>query len=86
MPPRWRARIRARPHAILDLTHIPEQQEWEAAWSGRAGVEIAHWRHEEHPPRLFALLGEFYRGPSPYGQFFREDISYAGIGLHFSLR
>lgn len=63
-----------------------EQQEWEPAWSARAGVEIARWRHPDHPPRLFALLAEFYRGPSPYGQFFREDIHYAGVGLHFSLR
>lgn len=63
-----------------------EQQEWEPAWSARAGVEIARWRHPEHPPRLFAVLAEFYRGPSPYGQFFREDIQYFGIGLSFSLQ
>lgn len=62
-----------------------EQQEWDPAWSVRAGVEIARWRHPEHPPRLFALLAEYYRGPSPYGQFFREDIRYFGVGLHFSL-
>lgn len=63
-----------------------EQQEWEPAWSARAGVEIARWRHPEHPPRLFAVLAEFYRGPSPYGQFFREDIRYLGVGVHFSLQ
>jgi hypothetical protein len=62
-----------------------EQQEWTPAWSGRAGFEFAHWKHEEHPPRLFALLAEYYTGPSPYGQFFREDIRYFGVGLHFSL-
>jgi hypothetical protein len=26
-----------------------------------------------------------YNGPSPYGQFFQDDISYAGFGIHFSL-
>jgi hypothetical protein len=62
-----------------------EQQEWEPAWSGRAGLEIAHWRGAENPPRLFAVLAELYSGPSPYGQFFREDIRYIGVGLHFSL-
>jgi hypothetical protein len=28
---------------------------------------------------------ELYKGPSPYGQFFQEDISYVGVGIHFSL-
>jgi len=28
---------------------------------------------------------EFYEGPSPYGQFFQDDISYVGVGLHFGL-
>jgi hypothetical protein len=69
----------------LDLKSS-EQQEWKAAWSARTGFEIAHWRHDEHPPRLFSLLAEYYAGPSPYGQFFREDIRYLGVGLHFSLR
>lgn len=71
--------------AAVDLKSS-EQQEWTPAWSGRAGFEIAHWRHEEHPPRLFAVLAEYYSGPSPYGQFFREGIRYFGVGLHFSLQ
>lgn len=62
-----------------------EQQEWKLATSARAGVEIAYWKHSEHPPRVFALLAEFYNGPSPYGQFFREHIRYFGVGLHLSL-
>jgi hypothetical protein len=31
------------------------------------------------------LMLEVYDGPSPYGQFFRDDISYVGIGLHFGV-
>jgi hypothetical protein len=62
-----------------------EQQEWKPAWSGRAGLELANWKDLDHPPRLFALLAEYYTGPSPYGQFFREDIRYLGVGLHLSL-
>jgi hypothetical protein len=31
------------------------------------------------------LLFEFYQGPSPYGQFFQDDISYVGAGIHFGL-
>ena len=31
------------------------------------------------------VMYELYEGPSPYGQFFQDDISYVGVGLHFSL-
>jgi len=31
---------------------------------------------------VLRLLGEYYRGPSPYGQFYREHIQYWGIGVH----
>ena len=40
---------------------------------------------EDHPGRLVTLMLEFYQGPSPYGQFFQDDISYVGVGLHFGL-
>jgi hypothetical protein len=40
---------------------------------------------EGHPARLVTLMVEFYQGPSPYGQFFQDDISYVGVGLHFGL-
>jgi hypothetical protein len=62
-----------------------EQQEWTPAWSARAGLEIAWWRHPEHPPRLFSILAEAYDGPSPYGQFFLESIRYVGGGVHLQL-
>jgi hypothetical protein len=26
-----------------------------------------------------------YQGPSPYGQFFQDDISYVGAGIHIGL-
>jgi hypothetical protein len=67
--------------AAVDLKSS-EQQEWKPAWSGRAGLEFGWGRDPEHPPRVLRLLGEFYRGPSPYGQFYREHIRYWGIGLH----
>ena len=38
-----------------------------------------------HPSRLVTLMIEGYHGPSPYGQFFQDDISYLGVGLHFGL-
>lgn len=62
-----------------------EQRDWDPGWSARAGVEVAHWRDETHPPRVWSLLAEFYDGPSPYGQFFQEQVRYLGLGLHLSL-
>lgn len=68
----------------LDLK-ATEQQDWEPGWSVRAGVEVAAWKGEDHPPRMWGLFAEFYDGPSPYGQFFQEQVHYVGVGLHLSL-
>jgi hypothetical protein len=62
-----------------------EQHNWSQAVSGRAGVELARPERGGHPLRLVTILLETYNGPSPYGQFFQEDISYVGVGIHFSL-
>jgi len=60
-------------------------QDWSPAVSGRVGLELAQHRSEGHPARLVTLMIEIYKGPSPYGQFFQDDISYFGVGLHFGL-
>lgn len=62
-----------------------EEQSWKPALSARTGVEIAWGRDPAHPPRTWRILGEFYNGPTPYGQFYREMIRYYGVGVHFSL-
>jgi len=62
-----------------------EQHNWSQAISGRAGLELARAERGGHPLRLVTILLEVYKGPSPYGQFFQEDISYVGVGIHFSL-
>ena len=62
-----------------------EQHDWDPGWSVRLGVELAHWRDESHPPRLWAILAELYDGPSPYGQFFQEQVRWVGVGLHLAL-
>jgi hypothetical protein len=48
-------------------------------------VEFARRGLIDHPARLVTLMLEVYEGPSPYGQFFQDDISYVGVGLHFGL-
>ena len=59
--------------------------DWSPAVSGRVGLEIGRPGPEGHPGRLIMLLLELYQGPSPYGQFFQDDISYIGAGIHFGL-
>jgi hypothetical protein len=62
-----------------------ELHEWSPALSARIGLEVGRPGPEGHPGRLIMLLLEFYEGPSPYGQFFQDDISYIGAGIHFGL-
>jgi hypothetical protein len=61
------------------------QDDLSPAISARVGLQAAHSRAGGHPARLVGLLFEMYNGPSPYGQFFQDDISYVGVGLHFGL-
>ena len=62
-----------------------ERHDWSPAMSGRVGLEMGRPGPGDHPGRLITLMLELYEGPSPYGQFFQDDISYVGVGLHFSL-
>jgi hypothetical protein len=62
-----------------------ERHDWSPAVSGRFGLELGRPGPEGHPGRLIMLLFEMYQGPSPYGQFFQDDISYLGAGFHIGL-
>ena len=62
-----------------------ERHDWSPATSARIGLEIGRPGPGTHPGRLITLMLEIYEGPSPYGQFFQDDISYVGVGLHFGL-
>jgi hypothetical protein len=61
------------------------QHDWSPAISARAGVEVARSAGSGHPVRLIGLIFEAYQGPSPYGQFFQDDINYIGFGVHIGL-
>jgi hypothetical protein len=53
--------------------------------SVRAGFEFARPNEAEIESRRWSLLAESYQGPSPYGQFFRQQVRLTGIGFHFTL-
>lgn len=60
-----------------------KEHDWKPSVSARAGLEYDRARGTEPPGRRWGVFGEYYEGPSPYGQFFRERVRYAGIGVHF---
>jgi hypothetical protein len=63
----------------------PESHNWSPATSARLGVAVRRTGAEGHPGRLINFVLELYEGPSPYGQFFQDDISYVGFGVHLGL-
>ncbi len=62
-----------------------ENLDWETAYSARAGFEVTPPSATRHASRRWSVLGHYYFGPSPYGQFFRSDVKYYGVGIHFAL-
>ena len=65
----------------VDLDAANEDS-WSPGTSIRIGLETGKSGVSGHPTRLFQLVLEAYQGPSPYGQFFQDDIKYIGIGFH----
>ncbi len=69
-----------RPVAGTDL-QFRQESDWKTDASVRAGVQI------EHPflrRSLLRVLGEFYSGRSPNGQFYERRIKTIGLGVHLS--
>ena len=62
-----------------------QEQDWKPSVSVRTGFEFDRPRDTDPPGRRWGLLFEAYTGPSPYGQFFRNDVQQIGVGIHFTL-
>lgn len=74
-----------RPLVALDVK-ASREQDWDPAWSLRAGLDVGRPREGVGAGGRWSLLFEYYRGPSPYGQFYRNDVTLVGAGLHFAIR
>jgi hypothetical protein len=74
----------ARLVAAGDLKSV-QNLNWEIAYSAVAGLEFSRPHETGHASREWSVLGHYYNGPSPYGQFFRSDVEYYGVALHFAL-
>ena len=62
-----------------------EQHDWDSAVSLKTGFEFRPARDRDSAGRHWSLLAEYYDGPSPYGQFLTEVITYWGVSLSLSL-
>jgi hypothetical protein len=72
----WGGRIR--PVAYADF-QSNERTNWKIGTSLRAGVQFENARIGD---RQIQLLGEYYDGPSPDGQFYGQRVGWYGIGVH----
>ena len=57
------------------------QSDWDPGVSVRAGMRVG--TVGDGTTRLDVRL-EYYTGPFPYGQFYTEDVEYAGVGVYLN--
>lgn len=67
-----------RPVAYADF-QCHERTNWVIGRSIKAGVQFENARIGD---RQIQLLGEYYEGPSPDGQFYGQPVGWYGIGVH----
>jgi len=70
--------------AALDAKSF-EDRGWQVGWSLKTGLSFETAPGDEnHGPRWSIMLAA-YRGPTPYGQFYRENLSSVGLGVELTL-
>ena len=67
--------------AATDLK-AAQEHDWKPSVSARAGLEYDSAGGSDASARRWGIFFEYYAGPSPYGQFFREDVRHLGVGIH----
>ena len=68
-----------RPVAAIDIQNRQES-DWDTDFSTRGGVQF---ENPNFQGRKMQFLLEYYRGKSPHGQFYENNIEHFGAGLHF---
>lgn len=63
---------------------LVDDDAWSYGWNARAGLELARVPNPGHPPRVFSFFFDWYEGTAPYGQFYRDDIRFLGVGFNLS--
>ncbi|MDD5323391.1 MAG: DUF1207 domain-containing protein [Methylococcales bacterium] len=68
-----------RPIVAADIKNY-EENNWNTDVSARAGVEFDNL---QVLGRKLQILGEYYNGYTPSGQFYKNKVEYLGVGAHF---
>ncbi|WP_019867054.1 DUF1207 domain-containing protein [Methylovulum miyakonense] len=76
----WRLDFAAlRPVVAADFKNF-EENNWHTDISARAGFEFENL---QVLGRKLQILGEYFNGYSPSGQFYKEKVEYFGVGAHY---
>ncbi|HKJ72081.1 MAG TPA: DUF1207 domain-containing protein [Gammaproteobacteria bacterium] len=62
-----------------------QHHDWEPAWSLTTGLEFHPTLPGQSRDKYWSLLAVAYKGPSPYGQFFTQEVRYWGLSMEFNL-
>ena len=62
-----------------------EHHDWDPAWSLTGGLEFHPTLPDQPRDKYWSLLAVWYDGPSPYGQFFTQEVRYWGLSIEFNL-
>jgi uncharacterized protein DUF1207 len=63
----------------------PEERDWQVGWGALAALEFGPGAVRDAASRRWSIQIHAYRGPTPYGQFYVDNVSSLGVGLHFTL-
>jgi len=84
--PLWVGRGGGGTYPVLGVdTKAFAHHDWEPGWSVMAGVEIHPGLPGRGRDKSLSILGLWYEGPSPFGQFFTEQVNYWGLSVEFNL-
>ncbi len=62
-----------------------EDREWQVGWSLKTGLAFSSPTATGGSGPRWSVILTAYNGPTPYGQFYRENLSSAGVGVALGL-
>lgn len=62
-----------------------QHHDWDPAWNLTGGLEFHPTLPTQPQDKYWSLLAVWYRGPSPYGQFFTQEVDYWGLSVELNL-
>lgn len=64
---------------------LPAERDWRPGVAAQVGLEFGGRPEPLRDGRRWSIRGQFYSGPMPYGQYYSEDVTAFGMGIHFTL-